>query len=507
MGKVRAITDILADMEQCQTVMHEYHGKSNDTDIEESKRKEYGVLFNKKRAEFDAFSGELNDVKAMAEVQSTINHAKDLSKPDFGNTNFNPETPETKGKTSGEGDLQTKQDDGFTYQSKCDAFNNAGTIELALDPVKDQLLKGKIFADWFAFGSGAIEGEALAAIQCKDARALKMAEGRTVCSMPKFMAQFVRAKSVRRGGHDYLIDGLEGKVILSTDATGGATDSGAANLLAPDFRALLLEYPIYAPQLYNLCQQFRSYNGSVEWPMLDQDQGDYGGVAFTWKSTEGADKGETEPVFTDFTLNTHELSGWTELSLQALRRSSIDLQSTIMRLFRNAAVAEWSNKILHGSGSNQPLGVLHANASNVISVARQVANQVSWKDLTQLEFAIRRAQRYGAQYIVDDSVEQYLKDTLDGQGRPLFTADVHSQIRNQLAGYNYVTHDYGSVPLGTTGDVVYGNWNSYAWAMEEEIAIARSEHAEFKKGRVVYRMICFVGGKPIYQTHFAKLAA
>ena len=114
-------------------------------------------------------------------------------------------------------------------------------------------------------------------------------------------------------------------------------------------------------------------------------------------------------------------------------------------------------------------------------------------------------QRRNGRYVNDDTVEKYLKQTLDTLNRPIYTNDVNSNFKDRLAGYPYTPHKYGSLALGTRGDVIFGDWSSYAFAMEEEIAIARSEHAEFKKGRIVYRMICYVGGKPIYPQHFAVL--
>jgi len=274
-------------------------------------------------------------------------------------------------------------------------------------------------------------------------------------------------------------------------------------LVAPDFRPQLLRMPVAMPALYDYCRIVTGVNGTATWPKLDQDEGNFGGVAFTWKATEGADKAETEPVFTDFEVSTKELSGWTEASLTMLRRSAIALEQELTGLFRDAARYEFSRVILRGlTASNQPEGIL--SATGIQTVNRQTASQVDWTDLTNLEYAVTQGNRMNAIYTVDDTVEKYLKQEVDTDERPIYTRDTATGLRNQLAGYNYVAHEHGPA-LGTKGDVVYGNFQNYVFAVEEDIAIARSDHAEFKKGRVVFRMISFVGGKAMYPGAFAVL--
>jgi len=507
------LEELISQMGDAATLMKEYHGKMNKADNDE-KRGEYKVLFEKKSAEFNGLKEQVEDAKALAAADNAITEARAFHTPKpVGNLNASTEEDGTEGDPGSHGKTTGGKKSGeFTYEAKTDqiARSDFGTIEIVPNYAKDQMLKGKIFSDWVALGPGAIEGEALAALAPSARASAKSRSSKEhTVRVPEFMAEVMRAKSLQFGGVGMLQDPLSGKVILSTDATGGSTDSGANNLLAPDFRPQLLEYAVEEPSLYSKCSHFRSINGSVEWPMLDQaTAGAQGGVAFTWKATEGADKGETEPVFTNFTLTTDELSGWTELSNTAMRRSSIELQSLIMRLFRTAAQAEWSRMVLYGSGTNRPEGILQAAGKT--TVQRAIATQVSWADLTNLEYAVPMAQRRSGEFWVHDTAEKYLKQQVDTDDRPIYTADVHSNIRNLLAGHNYTAHEYGAelgtpLELGVEGDVVFGNPKNYAFAMEEEITIARSDHVSFKSGRTVFRMMCFTGGKCIYPQHFAVL--
>jgi len=493
--------ELLALLVACKGQMEEYLSKCTSATEEEDKKK-WRLLFEAKQTEFGELQGKLADARKLADAQKAIDSAKALTEPDDSHINL------AQGKTQeSQKEDKAKARGAGVYDTLID-LNRAKSrhhIEVDSDPVRDLRLRKGFFLDWVGYGAKVLDGLQFDAIKSKCPRVEKVA-GTEAVVLPEDMTALIRAQMMGKSG--VLIDPYSGKTILSTDATGGATDSGAANLLAPDFRPQLLEYQVSAPTLYDRCTVIPAANGSAEWPMLDQGQGNYGGVAFTWKATEGADKGETEPTFKDFTISTNELSGWTEASLAALRRSAIDLEGHLMRLFRLACKYEWSRVVLNGDGTNKPEGIIQA--TGVTEVARGTVNQVDWDDLTNLEYAIPQAQRVGATFSISDAVEKYLKQTVDGDSRPLFTADVHSQIKNMLAGYGYTAHEYDAATigvLGTAGEVMFGAWQNYVFALEEDISIARSEHAEFKAGKVVFRLICFVGGKAMYPAFFAKLKA
>lgn len=471
-----------ARMTSCHKDAQAYLAKAEAAESAEDKTK-FMSLYRAKVEEFDDLKGQATELKALISQESELESAKTLiDEVDDDDVDFGSE------------------DDAAAKQRAKTGGRRKPEFEVGYDPERDEMRRAKIFMQWAGDGPN-MDGEAFEAIRAKDEKFRKL--NKDAVMLPPHMVQNV-AKQTPYGAK-YHIDYQRSKVILSTDSTGGSTDSGAANLLAPDFRPQLLTQPVVIPTLYDFVRVIPAVNGSAEWPMLDQGQGNFGGVAFTWKTVEGADKGETEPVFKDFTVQTHELSGWTEMSLTALRRSAIDLEITLTQLYRDAIRHEWSKRILLGAGasSGQPVGLIGQISTNVET--RTTLNKVQWVDLVNMEYAISQGNRLNARWVMDDSVEKFLKTETDADGKPLFAPDVHSQIRRLLAGYPYTTHEFGP-SLNTSGDIVFGNFQNYAFAMEEDIAIARSDHAEFKKGRVVFRLICFVGGKPIYENAFSKLS-
>ena len=477
------MTKVVGKMRNLQKEMDELLGKADA--VQGDERTKLLDSFNSKQGEYKEFSAEAKTLKGLVQQEEELVAFESMANtPDDGDVNL---APDINGKSGAK--PQGKQS-SITVDESAEA---------------DDRLRRDMFLRFVQDGYGGLSGNEAKALQPKDMGRFKNVAAKSmVATLPKSMARNIMAQGKNVPVPDY----MRGKVVLSTDATGGSTDSGAANLLLPDYRPDLQSMPVSPITLYDYVQLVQAQNGSVEWPVLDQDQGDFGGVAFTWKATEGADKGETEPVFKDFEVGTHELSGWTELSNTAMRRSALDLESTLTMLFRNAAKHEWSRVILIGAGdsANQPQGVL---ASGIITQgpAREAAAAVSYVDLVGCEFAVRKALRAGARFVIGDDVEKHLASQVDADERPLFRPDVHNPQEKRLIGYGYETHEFDEPDLGDTGDVVFGNFQNYTFAVEEDIAIARSDHAEFKKGRVVFRLMCFVGGKVRFAKAFSRLPA
>lgn len=460
---------LIERLEALNTEMRGLLGKAQ-AEKDEARKKVYMDDYKAKALEFTTVKAEFEEAKALVEAEQFVSGAKG-----------NMPKVETQGKS-----INPEGQPGSTEVK--------GKAEVITDEAKEERDRRSAFQRFVLGGKSAMSQA--------DMNMLALGERFNNVEGVDAGDAFIIPKSMAKA----IIGRYGAKVMLSTDAD-VASNSNASKILAPDWRPNMIITPLDVPMIFDYCQTIPAVNGKATWPVLyDSGAGgtDFGGVAFTWKTTEGADKGETGAKFTDFEIQTHELSGWTEVSLTMLRRSSIDLESFIQTLFRNAARKEWSYRILHGTGdaSHQPNGLL--TYAGIPAINRAVADQVSWADVTNLQYGLTKAHRVNGQFVMEDSVEKYLAQQLDAQDRPLFTPDTANGIRNRLAGSSYQTHEFGP-ELGTKGDILFGNLLNYWFAVEEDIAIARSDHAAFKQGRVVFRMICFVGGKPVRPSAFTLL--
>ena len=59
--------------------------------------------------------------------------------------------------------------------------------------------------------------------------------------------------------------------------------------------------------------------------------------------------------------------------------------------------------------------------------------------------------------------------------------------------------------LGLRGDVIFGDFACYGIALSADVSIDMSEHYAFDKGLVTYRVMLWVGGKPLGESCFALL--
>lgn len=458
---MKTIKEILAALEASQARMEDLFGKAQAEKDETKRGQLLGALEIEKGA-FKALSDELTVAKGKVATQQIINEARQLAAAETTPAlNLNPEGQP--------GDPQGKV-----------------TTSIIKDAAKDEALKMDAFLNY-------LSGKSL-----KDEEL-----NRISAHAPEYRNRFAEAGKEAVVIPRRIISAMlnpdpayAGKVILSTDATGATTDSNAIKLLAPEYKAQLIREPVFMPQMIDLVSVETTKTGKFSQPMLDQDSGrNFGGVAFTWKATEGADKLETTPYFKDFEVETHEISGWTELSTIMLTRSAIQLEALITSLFRESARYQLSLAILRGAGtaSHQPIGIVgHAG---IKTVARAEANKVLHVDLVNLLYGLTKGNRMnGGIFILDDTAEKYLAGQKDADGRPIFMPSTAEGMRDRLIGYNYITHEHGPA-LGTAGDVLFGNPQRYVLVINEDIAIDRSDHAEFKKGRVVFRMMMFVGGK------------
>jgi len=289
------------------------------------------------------------------------------------------------------------------------------------------------------------------------------------------------------------------KVMLSSDATAGT--SMASYLVPPDFRPQLQMLPFDMPSIFDRVTLVPAPTGTITWPALAQtDANEFGGVAFEWLG-EGAPKPETEPTFDQREIVTHELAGYTELSERLLSRSAVQLESLLSTLFRAGMVYTLDNVIYNGTGVGQPTGII---PSAIRWVARGNANQVTYADLVRLKHLVKAVHRAGAMFFLGDDVEESLEMAVDTLGRPLFRESMANGAYDRLAGVPYIV-GYNLQPLGTRGDIIFGNPRHYVLGMEEEITLARSEHAQFRRNRIAYKIFAVVGGRPMQLRAFSIL--
>jgi len=296
-----------------------------------------------------------------------------------------------------------------------------------------------------------------------------------------------------------------GKSLLSVGDDGrpeGSADSGAARLIAPDYRPELVSAPLPLSSVVDHVRIIPAVNGEAEFPKFAQsDADDFAGALVSW-STEGESKDEVKPQFTNLKIATHELSAMTYPSLRMLRRSAINLEAFLVDLLGRAVRNALAEMVFRGSGEGRGHGLIGADGVHL--VPRRAAGSVAVADFDALEYAVRKPFRQGARFWMHDDVERLCKGLVDAEGRPVLRRFFNDAAESRINGYPYEA-GYHAAALGEAGDLLFGNMAWYFLAVEQEMSLTRSDHFKFDQALAALRLIGYFGGRPAHPRAFAVL--
>lgn len=293
-----------------------------------------------------------------------------------------------------------------------------------------------------------------------------------------------------------------GKALPMTSGDNDAA-GGRANLLYPDYGSEIRSLPTENPSLFQRVRVVPCSGGEYKEPRLAQDDAnEYAGVAVQWVD-EAADAPDTEMNLSMFAVKCYNVKAYTSVTRTLLSRQRWDMLGPLTMNFRKALMTEFDKAIAFGSGTGQPLGL--RTVAGTRNVPREEAGKVSYSDLVKLKHAVKSYHRNGATYMLGDGAEEALELVRDTTGRPIFRSSTADGPYDRLLTYPYFVTSH-CAELGSRGDVLFGNLRHYLFALEEEVVIARSEHAEFKKGGIAFRLDAMAGGKPEFERCFAFLS-
>jgi HK97 family phage major capsid protein len=228
----------------------------------------------------------------------------------------------------------------------------------------------------------------------------------------------------------------------------------------------------------------------------------FGGVQMTW-TAEAQSRQETEPQFRQMELKAWELSGYSVSSNVLLQDSIIGLEKFLMMLFARAIAWYEDFAFFQGSGSGKPLGILNASATiatggNAGGTARQTAGQVNFADVATMWSKLLPASWNRCFWAFSPSVVPQLLQLKDGANRAIFI----SVDQGVTKAPNWSLLGRPAMPteklpaLGTRGDLMLFDPSLYVIGDRMSIEIAASEHVNFLKNQMTWRVVERVDGQP-----------
>jgi HK97 family phage major capsid protein len=221
----------------------------------------------------------------------------------------------------------------------------------------------------------------------------------------------------------------------------------------------------------------------------------FGGVQMYW-TEEAQTRTETEPQFKMMELKAHELSGYAVSSNVLLQDAGFGLEKFLMTLFGQAVGWFEEYAFLQGNGVGKPLGILNVPAT--ISVTRNTGGTVKFVDVAAMLSRLLPSSQRRAIWVVHPYVIAQLVQLADSSGRIIWVPNnggLQEAVPGTLFGLPVVTSEKVST-LGTRGDVLLIDPQLYVIGDRMQIEIAASEHVNFLKNQMTWRVVERVDGQP-----------
>lgn len=225
-----------------------------------------------------------------------------------------------------------------------------------------------------------------------------------------------------------------------------------------------------------------------------------GGIRGYWKS-ELSELTSSQMTLREVKLTPHELYVFCYVSDKLLRSSP----STASRLIETGAADEIAFKIgdaiINGDGAGKPVGVIgHVATVSVTKETGQAAATILYENISKMWSRCHGNWRSNAVWFCNQDIDTALRNMafpVGTGGVPVFLppGGASDSPYSQLFGRPVVPIEYCPT-LGTVGDIILGNLQSYAAAVKGMADAAYSMHLKFDYAQTAYRVIFEMDGQP-----------
>jgi HK97 family phage major capsid protein len=224
---------------------------------------------------------------------------------------------------------------------------------------------------------------------------------------------------------------------------------------------------------------------------LDQSSSQFGGVSVTWVG-ESETASDTSFDLTQISMTAKKMLMLTTESREILSDSNIDFANYVVNIFGRAMAYYEDYYFLRGNGTTQPSGVIAD--TEVATVNRAVANQVSYADVISMFYELKPQFRKNAIWVGGTDVIEYVDSLVDATtGRPLWSDSMKEGTPPTLKGRPFIETE--KVPaLGTKGDLSFVDFSWYYIGDREGVTVDVSIHDRFRYDEITVRLVKRVDG-------------
>jgi HK97 family phage major capsid protein len=247
-------------------------------------------------------------------------------------------------------------------------------------------------------------------------------------------------------------------------ALGQGTPQAGGFLVPPEYRDRMVEVmKSFGGMLQHTNQIVTATGATMSWPMSDDT------------ANEGIEIAEnTQVPEQDLTFDTREIgahiytSKMVRVPWSLLQDTAFDLDGFLIRKFGERLGRIYARRLLTGSGSGQPLGLLHPSRIGattdplIVGATTDVGAtaSVSYDHFIDLEHSIDPAYRNGnrTRYMLSDGTLKMARKLKDGEGRPLWVPIPVPGFAPTINGYPYFVDNTLADPAPGGIGAVFGDF-------------------------------------------------
>lgn len=234
-------------------------------------------------------------------------------------------------------------------------------------------------------------------------------------------------------------------------------------------------------------------DAAIDIPVFAQGAaGASGGLAVSWVS-EGGTKADTTAEFEQLTLTPRECCASITITDKLLRNSAAAGPFLNQKLRQVIINSEEYNFVM-GPGTTRPLGVLHASTTGSKTVARAVASNISFADVSAMRMGLIPEGLSRAVWVASVSAMDEIVRLADDNGNSIFiVGNIQNGVGDRLLGIPIVWS--GRTPaLGTKGDLSLCDFQAYIIKDGSGPFVEASPHVYWTTNKTVVKCFWLVDG-------------
>jgi HK97 family phage major capsid protein len=173
----------------------------------------------------------------------------------------------------------------------------------------------------------------------------------------------------------------------------------------------------------------------------------------------------TAVAFGQVTLNAYK---WSSDSLlvpyELLQDSGVDIEAFLIERLAERLGRVQNTYFTTGTGSSQPQGVVAGATSGKAGASGQTSTLI-YNDLVDLKYAVNRAYRQNAEWMMNDATLAVILKLVDGSSRPLFESAYNVSLQSgepdRLLGQPVIINNDVATMAASAKSILYGDFANY----------------------------------------------